>query len=221
MVHLPAHAVLGDDSASARGLERGGVLLLPELDQRPECRARMNERGLVAVSFIETVDDPNPVGLESLELRIEPLDLEGQMMKSLTTLGEEPLDEARGASALDELDLEAPDREVRPGEFRPLAVSDPLRLVQPSRKILEEEVERLIDRADGDRYVVDAQIGNARRGHRANARGGTGSSQFEVRRLTSAKASDAVGSANEPRSSASRAGPRKEPRATSGRSRER
>src|SRR5262249_39792775 len=83
--------------------------------------------------------------------------------------GQKPIDEAPRAGALDELDLEMSDREVGPGELRPLAVSSLLRLVRFCRKVLEKEIECPIDRADGDRDVVDAQTGSARRDRPANA----------------------------------------------------
>src|SRR5437764_13356590 len=67
MIHLPAHAVLRDGSAPARRHELRDVRLLPELNQRAERRAGMNERRLVTVASVEAVDDTHPFALQPLE----------------------------------------------------------------------------------------------------------------------------------------------------------
>ncbi len=118
MIHLPEQSMLGDRAAPARRGEHGRIALLPELHECAERRAGMDERGFVAVSFIETVDNANAVALEPLEVPREPIDLERQMMKAFAATGEEAIDEAPRPRALDELDLEIADGEVGPEEFR-------------------------------------------------------------------------------------------------------
>jgi hypothetical protein len=78
------------------------------------------------------------------------------MVKSLASLSEKPLDEARRTGALDQLDLETSDREVGPGELASFAVSSLLRLVRSHREVLAKKIARPIDRTYGDRDVVDA-----------------------------------------------------------------
>src|SRR5262245_32339124 len=82
MIYLPAEPVLADRAAPIRRGEHGRIVLLPELDERAERRAGVDERGLVAVAFVETVDNANAVAFEPLEVTREPSDLERQMMKA-------------------------------------------------------------------------------------------------------------------------------------------
>ena len=126
--------------------------------RRAECGARMDERGFVAVSFVEAADDANAVALEPLEVPCEPRDLERQVVEPFTASGEEAFDEAPRPRTLDELDLVVADGEVGPKEFRRIAVPLPSGTIQPSRKVLEEECERLVDRAYGDRRVIDSEL---------------------------------------------------------------
>src|SRR5438093_9175538 len=177
MVHLPAHAVLRDGSAPTRHRELRDVRLLPELNQRAERRAGMNERRLVTVASVEAIDDAHPFALQPLERGLERVDLQRQMVKPFAPVVEKPLDEAAGPGALDQLDLEVADREVRPAELGGRAVAVLLRLVGSCGKVLEEEVERAVDRSDGNRHVIDAQ---ARSVHPGQARGASKSSQFAL-----------------------------------------
>src|SRR5438552_16143896 len=81
--------------------------------------ARMDEGGLGAVPVVAAVDDAQPVALEGRGVGAEPalLDVDREMVRALAAAGEEALDEAPRARALDQLELPVADEEVGPDEL--------------------------------------------------------------------------------------------------------
>ncbi len=154
MIDLPFYAMALHDPAPAWQAPGTHLGFLPKLNERPEGRARMDEGGLVAVAVIMTADDLVSVVLQSLEERIEPLDLEGKMMKALAAAFEESLYEAPGPHALDQLDFKISNREVRPPKLAVVAVL--LGSAGARGKKPQEKLERRVDVTHGDRHVIYA-----------------------------------------------------------------
>ena len=88
------------------------------------------------------------------------LDVDRQMMHALAAAGEEALDEARRARALDQLELPVADEEIGPDE---LVIVAGARLdAHADGEHAPEEGERRGDGLDRDRQVVDAESGKGR-----------------------------------------------------------
>src|SRR5262249_46316759 len=77
---------------------------LPELDQYAVGAARRDERRLPAVAEVFPVDDADAVGGELREQRVEPVDVDGNVMQPFAATLEEARHEARRAPRLDQLD---------------------------------------------------------------------------------------------------------------------
>src|SRR5207245_10928450 len=163
-VDAEAHAVAGRDRVGRviRGRRAVKPRDLPELDQDARRGSRRDEGGLVAVPIIAAVDDAQPVALEGRGIGAEPalLDVDREMMRALAAAGEEGLDEAPRARALDQLELPVADEEVGPDE---LVIVAGARLdSHADGEHAAEESERVGDGADRDRSVVDKARGECR-----------------------------------------------------------
>src|SRR2546425_447873 len=124
--------------------------------------ARRDEGGLVAVPVVAAVDDAQAGALEGRGVGAEPalLDVDREMMHALAAAGEEALDEARRARALDQLELPVADEEVGPDE---LVIVAGARLdAHADGEHTAEEGERGGEGPDRDRDVVDAESGKGR-----------------------------------------------------------
>src|SRR5439155_1551141 len=121
VIDAEAHAVARRDRVGRviRGRRAVEARHLPELDQDARRGARRDEGGLVAVAVVAAVDDAEARALEGRGVGAEPalLDIDREMMHALAAAGEETLDEARRARALDQLELPVADEEVGPHEL--------------------------------------------------------------------------------------------------------
>src|SRR5206468_5189293 len=158
------HSVAGRDRVGRVILGRRAVKPrdLPELDQDARRAARRDEGGLVAVPVVAAVDDAQPVALEGRGVGAEPalLDVDREMVRALAAAGEEALDEAPRARALDQLELPVADEEVGPDELVIVAGTrlDP----HADGEDAAEKGERRGDRLDRNRHVIDTQSGKGR-----------------------------------------------------------
>src|SRR3989441_2627931 len=169
--HGERHVIDAEAQAVARRDRVGRVIRgrravearhLPELDQDARRGARRDEGGLVAVAVVAAVDDAEARALEGRGVGAEPalLDIDREMMHALAAAGEETLDEARRARALDQLGLPVADEEVGPRE---LVIVAGARLdAHADGEHTAEEGERGGEGPDRDRDVVDAESGKGR-----------------------------------------------------------
>src|SRR5207244_9391665 len=121
-----------------------------------------------AVAVIAAGDDAEACALEGRGVSAEPalLDIDREMMHALAAAGEETLDEARRARALDQLELPVADEEVGPHE---LVIVAGARLdTHVDGEHAPEEGEGRGDGPDRDRHVVDSESGKGR-AHRGQA----------------------------------------------------
>src|SRR5437867_1861193 len=134
----------------------------------------MDDGGPAAPRYLRPADQLDAVGLQAAHQWVQPVDVDREVMKSLAAAGEETLDEARRARALDQLHLAAREPEPLEGvRAVPAALLRPRRL---DREEAPEPAERRVDRAHGERHVIDAEahpvarrdrVGRVIRGRRA------------------------------------------------------
>ena len=135
----------------------------------------MDERdGPFRASPRRAVDELEAVDRQSGQLLGEVRDLEADVVEALALLREEARDTGCLVGRLDELDLRFADREERDPD--PIG-GDVLDLLETEAKEVAVEAERLVDRADHDRNVMDAA--RRREDHRDSGDAGAGSHPSE------------------------------------------
>src|SRR5262249_8452861 len=140
---------------ASRALRVSQAGLLPELEQDAVRVARMDEGRLAAAADRRFADDPDPFVAESLEQRIDAVDVHRQVVEPFAALGEEAADRRVVARRLDELDLVAREPEAR--EVEAAVPAAMLRAPKLDREEALEPGERRVDRADRDRQVIDLE----------------------------------------------------------------
>jgi hypothetical protein len=139
---------------------------LPELDQRAEGRSRRKKRGACTFGQIVFIDDADAARLERRDYRLEPIDLERQMMQPFAAPANKLRDEIPGVGQLrDKLDRGSAEIEILPEKAAPRLLADLLGAARMSREIALKPGNASINRTGRDRDVIETNPYAVRQAH--------------------------------------------------------